>query len=111
MRLVTWSLLVGLSAASVASGQPTVALIIAGLKALLVAREFMELKHAHPLHRRGFALATVALVVVLAAVTWPRPPGLPAADPKQHPHHHEEHRDDGDRHDVQGERPQPLGRQ
>lgn len=68
MRLVTWALLVGLSLASVASGRLQVALVLAGLKALTVGLEFMELRVAARVHALGFATFVALLVLVLSIV-------------------------------------------
>ena len=68
MRLVTWALLVGLSLASVASGRLQVALVLAGLKALAVGLEFMELRVAARVHALGFVTFVALLVLVLSIV-------------------------------------------
>lgn len=56
MRFLMWMLLLGLSSASVLSGQLTVALVLAGLKASFVGWEFMELRTAARLHQAVYAL-------------------------------------------------------
>ncbi|MDP3500458.1 MAG: hypothetical protein Q8S33_09000 [Myxococcales bacterium] len=68
MRLVTWVVLVGLSMASVGSGRLQVALVLAGLKALAVGLEFMELREAARLHALGFATFVALLVLVLSVL-------------------------------------------
>lgn len=68
MRLVTWAFLIALSLASVASGRLQVALVLAGLKALAVGLEFMELRAAARLHALGFATFVVLLVLVLSVL-------------------------------------------
>ena len=68
MRLVTWAFLIALSLASVASGRLQVALVLAGLKALAVGLEFMELSAAARLHALGFATFVVLLVLVLSVL-------------------------------------------
>ncbi|MDP1920560.1 MAG: hypothetical protein Q8L14_30235 [Myxococcales bacterium] len=68
MRLVTWAVLVGLSMASVGSGRLQVALVLAGLKALAVGIEFMELREAARLHALGFAAFVALLVGVLSVL-------------------------------------------
>lgn len=69
MRLLTWFLLLGLSTASVLRGQLADALLLAGLKALLVGWEFMELRTASRLHTAAYALYVFACVggLVIAA--------------------------------------------
>lgn len=68
MRLVTWAFLIALSLASVASGRLQVALVLAGLKALAVGLEFMELSAAARLHALGFATFVALLVLVLSVL-------------------------------------------
>ena len=68
MRLVTWAFLIALSLASVASGRLQVALVLAGLKALAVGLEFMELRAAARLHALGFATFVALLVLVLSVL-------------------------------------------
>jgi hypothetical protein len=65
MRLATWLALVGLSVASVASGRLPVALVLGGVKALLVGLEFMELRHAARVHAAAYGLFLALLVAVL----------------------------------------------
>lgn len=64
MQAVTWLALVALSVTSVMQGHLRWALVLAGLKAVLVGLEFMELRHAARLH----AAAWVAFVALLVAV-------------------------------------------
>lgn len=66
MRLATWLALVGLAVASVRAGRLDVALGLAGVKALVVGLEFMELRQAARLHAAAWALFVAALVGVLA---------------------------------------------
>lgn len=66
MQLVVWLALVSLSVLSVLSGHLHLALVIGGIKALLVGLEFMELRHAARVHAAGYALF---LAVVLAVLT------------------------------------------
>lgn len=68
MRLAVYLVLVGLAVASVASGWVVVALALAGVKAVLVGLEYMELRHAHPAHAVGFVAGLVLLVGVLLLV-------------------------------------------
>lgn len=66
MRALTWLLLVVFVAVSIVVGRPGLALGLAGVKALLVGREFMELKHAHPLHAVLFTVVVSFAVLVLS---------------------------------------------
>jgi hypothetical protein len=68
MRALTWFILLACVAASLAVGRPGVAIALAGVKALLLGREFMELKHAHALHSLLFTAAVSFAVLVLAVL-------------------------------------------
>lgn len=69
MRALTWLLLVVLVVVvSVGVGRPGLALGLASVKALLVGRQFMELKHAHRLHWMLFAAAVCFAGLVLAVL-------------------------------------------
>lgn len=65
MQLGVWLALVSLSVLSVLHGRVQVALGLAGLKALLVGLEFMELRHAARVHAAGYVLFLALLVVGL----------------------------------------------
>jgi hypothetical protein len=68
MRALTWLSLLACVAVSLAVGRPGLAIAFAGVKALLLGREFMELKHAHALHSLLFTAAVAFAVVVLAVI-------------------------------------------
>lgn len=68
MRALTWLVLLSCVAISLAVGRPGVAIALAGVKALLLGREFMELKHAHPLHSLLFTSAVAFAALVLAVL-------------------------------------------
>lgn len=65
MQLAVWLALGSLSVLSVLQGRVQVALMLAGLKALLVGLEFMELRHAARVHAAGYVLFVAFVVVVL----------------------------------------------
>jgi hypothetical protein len=69
VRLLIWFLLLGLSTVSVLRGHLADALLLAGLKALLVGWEFMELRTASRFHAVGYALYVFVCVggLVIAA--------------------------------------------
>ncbi len=69
MRFITWLALVAAAVAAVAWGLIVPALVLGGLKAVLVGEQFMELRSAHPAHRVVFACGVAALVLVLAIVS------------------------------------------
>ncbi len=69
MRALTWLSLVVAVMISVMVGRPGVAMALASVKALLVGREFMELKQAHPLHGLLFAVAVCFAGLVLAVIS------------------------------------------
>lgn len=66
MRFAVFVLCLGLVAASLALGDLRIALALAGVKAVLVGFELMELRHASRLHLSGFAAFFVVLVAGLA---------------------------------------------
>jgi len=70
-RFTVYAALVALALGSVASGRFAIALALAGLKALMVGLEYMELRHAHRAHLAAFAgwvlTVVVALGITLAA--------------------------------------------
>jgi hypothetical protein len=65
VRRLVWVLLIVLALASVIAGRLEVALALAGVKALLVGAQFMELRHAHRAHAAAFAAWVLTLVAVL----------------------------------------------
>ncbi len=65
MRLATWLALVVLTAVSLFDGRLGLALVLAGVKALLLGFEFMELRFAARAHAAAYALFVTLLVVVL----------------------------------------------
>lgn len=69
MRVAVLIALIGLALFAAHSGHLGVALAIAALKTALVGHSYMELSHAHPVHRWGFTLlaAALALGLVVAA--------------------------------------------
>lgn len=69
MRVLTWIVLVGMSSASVWRGQLADALAIAGLKALLVGWEFMELRVAARPHAVAWTLYVACCVLGLSIAT------------------------------------------
>ena len=68
MRAVTWLVLVALAAVGLTTQHPSLALAVAGAKALAVGLEFMELKHAARAHLGLFLSFVVGLVVVLELI-------------------------------------------
>lgn len=69
MRKVAFAVMIVLAIISILEGQLALALLFAGLKALIVGLEYMELRRAARPHAVGFALAVVALTVGLVALT------------------------------------------
>lgn len=69
MRFVVWMSLVTLAIAAVVSGQLAIALALAGVKALLVGFQYMELRWAHRAHAASFAGAVIGLMVLLEFIT------------------------------------------
>lgn len=68
MRFVVYLTLVAAVIASFFWGLWLPALVIGGVKATLVGIEYMELRHAHPLHGTAFVLGVVAVVLTLSIV-------------------------------------------
>lgn len=68
MRIATWFVLVALAVVGLVMGEPRVGFGLAGVKALALGLEFMELKEAARLHAVVFALGVVALTAVLMLV-------------------------------------------
>lgn len=69
MRLIVWVSLVTLAVVAVWSGHLAIALALAGVKALLVGFQYMELRWAHRAHAASFALAVAGVVVLLEVIT------------------------------------------
>lgn len=68
VRVIAWLALVAAAVAAFAWGSVIPALVLGGVKALVVGEQFMELRTAHPAHRVVFALGVAGLVGVLAIV-------------------------------------------
>jgi hypothetical protein len=68
VRLAAYVVLVALAIAAVFAGELWIALVLGGAKALLVAFEYMELRHAARAHAVVFALGMVVLVVGLVVI-------------------------------------------
>ncbi len=69
MRALAFLTLLALAVASVAVGSLPVALLLAGVKAVVVGLVFMELHDAHRAHAVGFALAVALVIAVLVALS------------------------------------------
>lgn len=68
MRLATWFVLVTLAVLGLAMGHPRIGFALAGVKALALGLEFMELKHAARIHAAVFVLGVAAMVGVLVGI-------------------------------------------
>lgn len=71
MRMIAFAVMAALAVVSVIEGELALALVFAGLKALLVGLGYMELRGAARPHAVGFTLAMVALTGGLVAVVGP----------------------------------------
>lgn len=68
MRLAAYVLMLVLLAAAMVSGDLRLALAAAGLKAIVVGLEFMELRHAARGHMVGFVLGIAAVAGLLVTL-------------------------------------------
>jgi hypothetical protein len=69
VRFAAYAILLVLVAAAVTVGHIGVALAIAGLKAVIVGLEFMELRQAARQHMLGFVAWSLAVTALLVALT------------------------------------------
>lgn len=69
MQAVSWLVLVALSVTSVVSGHLWAALVLGGLKAVLVGLDFMELRHAARVHAVAFVLFLAVLLAILLSLS------------------------------------------
>ena len=72
MRAMIYVALVTLALLSWSTGRWSVALAAAAIKALLVASEYMELRHAHRAHALAFAGCVSVATIALAVLATPR---------------------------------------